>query len=399
MYREMLEAMKEGSAARLREKRNAQATWFNEWADLFLKAYQPGQKVVSTSIYAFPMELLAAFDVVPFDFEIAASMVCATEMGVPAMCEAEGRGYALDVCSFHRAGLGGFYRDYFPKPELFLTTSYFCDGKVKTNEILSRLHSKECLLLYVPAEINRDSLRYVEKQLRHIASKIGEVAGQRLDEDRLKEAVRSSNRARRSHLALLEVQKHRPAPLSPRLIISFSINGLLFSGRETKERLNQELLAEARGRIESGALRPERHRFYWFAWMPVYQSGLFDFLKEKQIGVPLCETFRVHWDEIDENRPFEGLALKCLNNPFVGPVGRRTEGLEKIVEEYAIDGAVKFVTPACRHSNNGAGLLKNSLQRLGIPLLQVEMDIGDPRGYSPGQTRTRLESFVEVLSQ
>ena len=38
MYREMLEAMKEGSAARLREKRDAQATWFNEWAELFLKA-------------------------------------------------------------------------------------------------------------------------------------------------------------------------------------------------------------------------------------------------------------------------------------------------------------------------------------------------------------------------
>jgi len=194
------------------------------------------------------------------------------------------------------------------------------------------------------------------------------------------------------------VMKHRPVPLPPRLTIAFSINGLLFSGRETKERLNRELIAEAERRIASGRLRPERHRFYWFAWMPVYQSGLFDMLKENQIGIPLCETFRVYWDEIDEERPFEGLALKCLRNPFVGSVERRTDGLGKIVTDYGIDGALLFVTPACRHSNNGAGSLKDSLQRLGIPLLQVEMDIGDPRGYSPEQTRTRLEGFVEVLS-
>ena len=398
MYKEMLQALRDGSAATLKEKKDAQALWFYEWAHLFLKAYEAEQKVVSTSIYAFPMELLAAFDVVPFDFEIAASMVCATDMGVPTMVEAENRGYAVDVCSFHRAALGGFYKDYFPKPDLFLTTSYFCDGKVKTNELLSRFHSKESSLLYVPAEITKDSVRYVEKQLREIASKVGEVAGQKLDQDRLKEAVRSSNRARKSHLALLEMMKHRPVPLNPRLTIAFSINGLLFSGRETKERLNQELIAEAERRIARGKLRPERHRFYWFAWMPVYHSSLFDILKDSQVGVPLCETFRVYWDEIDEDRPFEGLALKCLRNPFVGPVARRTEGLGEIVEEYGIDGALLFVTPACRHSNNGAGSLKDSLQRLGIPLLQVEMDIGDPRGYSPEQTRTRLEGFVEVLS-
>jgi len=28
------------------------------------------------------------------------------------------------------------------------------------------------------------------------------------------------------------------------------------------------------------------------------------------------------WDEIDEENPFEGLALKCLKNPFVGPGAR-----------------------------------------------------------------------------
>ena len=43
--------------------------------------------------------------------------------------------------------------------------------------------------------------------------------------------------------------------------------------------------------------------------------------------------------------------------------------------------------------------LKDSLEKLGLPFLMLDMDISDPRGYSPQQTRTRLEGFVELLAQ
>jgi benzoyl-CoA reductase/2-hydroxyglutaryl-CoA dehydratase subunit BcrC/BadD/HgdB len=115
------------------------------------------------------------------------------------------------------------------------------------------------------------------------------------------------------------------------------------------------------------------------------------------VTVPLCETFRVFWDEIDEDRPFEGLALKCLKSPFIGPVTRRTEGLDRIVEEYSLDGALLFATPACRQANAAHRRLKDSVERLGLPFLTLDMDIIDPRGYSPEQIRTRLEGFIELL--
>jgi len=115
--------------------------------------------------------------------------------------------------------------------------------------------------------------------------------------------------------------------------------------------------------------------------------------------VPLCETFRVFWDEIDEENPFEGLALKCLKNPLVGTGARRTEDLPSIVDDYAIDGAILFATPACRHSNSAHRVLRDRLSELGAPLLTLDMDIGDPRGYSPEWTRARLEEFIEILDQ
>ena len=399
MYKTMLENMEALTASVLDQRESPAALFRNEWAKLFLKAYEPGRKVIYTSVYAFPMELLASFDVVPFDFEVAGAMLSSTDTGVEMMKEAEDRGYATDVCSFHRTPVGAFYHKYFPEPDLLLTTSYYCDQKVKANEILSLLHGKEPFLVYAPSEISKESVRYVERQLRQIAGKLVEITGDRLDEDRLKEAVRSSNRARESHLKLLEIQKHRPAYWGAGDLIAFSINGLMFTGTKVKEKLNEAYLRHVEKNIKEGKARPERRRLYWFAWLPVYEAGLFDTLKEKEVSVPLCETFRVFWDEIDEDRPFEGLALKCLQNPFIGPVTRRTHGLARVAAEYNLDGALLFATPACRHANGAYRVLKDSAAEAGLPFLMLDMDISDRRGYSTEQMKVRLEGFIEVLAQ
>lgn len=371
--------------------------WYREWSDLFLKAYDPESTVIYTSIYAFPMEILASFDVIPFDFEIGGSLLSAAGMGLPLMEHAEDLGYSRDVCSFHRASIGAYLKSCFPEPDLLISTSFYCDGKGKANDILSHVSGKEPFFLYVPHEISRESVRYVEKQLRDVAGKIGEKAGQSLDEDRLKEAVRSSNRSRKLQLELHEMLKARPVMFSPQDFIGYSINGQLFNGRRTKELLEYQLLEELASKNASGGARPERHRIYWLAWLPVYRSNLFEILKAHQVSVAMCETSRVFWDEIDEDNPFEGLALKCLKNPFIGKTDRRTEGMEDIVREYRIDGAVLFATPACRHSKSAAMLLRNEFSRLGIPLLVLDMDISDPRGYLPEQIRTRVEGFIEVM--
>ncbi|HQG33010.1 MAG TPA: hypothetical protein PLA83_13845, partial [Deltaproteobacteria bacterium] len=96
MLKTMLTAMKQMSEQGLKERTSFRAMWYGEWSDLFLKAFDPESTVVYTSIYAFPMEILAAFDVAPFDFEIAGSLPSAADMGLPLMERAEGLGYSGD---------------------------------------------------------------------------------------------------------------------------------------------------------------------------------------------------------------------------------------------------------------------------------------------------------------
>ncbi len=384
----MLCGMKEMAETGLKQRRSFRSMWYREWADLFLKSYDQDRKVVYTSIYAFPMEILAAFDVAPFDFEIAGGLMSVANLGLPLMVEAEEHGYSQDICSFHRASIGAYLKSYLPTPDLMLTTSFYCDGKTKTNDILSRLWGVRSFLLSVPQEITRESVSYVARQLRD---------GEKLDEDRLKEAVKSSNRSRRLLLEIHEKLKQRPVTMSPADLIGYSINGQLFWGRKTKEALEAQLLHELEERLSAKDPRPERHRILWFAWMPAYPSNLFETLKARQVSIALCETSRVHWDEIDEDNPFEGLALKCLKNPFIGPTTRRIEGLDAVIEEYGIDGGLLFATPACRHSKSSHMLLRDAFSKRGLPFLCLDMDISDPRGYLPEQIRTRVEGFIEVM--
>jgi benzoyl-CoA reductase/2-hydroxyglutaryl-CoA dehydratase subunit BcrC/BadD/HgdB len=394
-----LQGMEKAAKATFEQTGAAQALWYEQWARLVLKAYEPESQVVYVSAYAFPMEIVAAFDVVPFDFELTCGLASALNQALPAMEEAEGCGFSPDVCSFHRIALGASHLGAFPRPEILVTTSYYCDGKAKTNEILGSLHGRKAPLLQVPATVSRDSVRYVEKQLREIAVSIGEAVGQELDEDRLREAVRTSNRARQSQLAMLELLKHRPAPWGGSDLIAFSINSLMFAGTPMKETLNGAYRSEMERKIGSAELPAERFRIYWFAWMPTYRSNLFELLADEGISIPLCENFRIHSEELDENEPFEGLALRCLTNPFVGAGSRRTEGLDRIAEDYALDGALLFATPACRHAKTAHPLLNDAFARLGLSFLVLDMDIGDPRGFSPRQTQARVEAFVELLEQ
>lgn len=399
MFQMMLQMMQAQAENKLEQGSNAKALWFKEWAKHKLNALEPSVKVVYASAYSFPLEILAACDVVPFDFELSSAMLCSTEMGVQMMTTAEEEGLTTDSCAFHRVGLGAAKKGLFPDSDLFITVSYYCDGKAKTNEILSLNRKKESALLYIPSEINKDSIAYVTRQLQQIAKQICQITGSKLDEDKLKEAVSSTNRSRKLQLELLELLKHRPTPWSGQSLVVFSINSQEFTGSPTREKLLSAFIEELQQRIKIDNLRPEQHRLYWMAWVPAYPNNLFQVFKDNQVSIPVCETMRVFWDEIDEDNPFEGLALRCLQNPFVGPIERRIDDLDQIIDQHKIDGALLFSTPACRHSKTAYRLISDSCSKRNLPFFLLDMDIGDPRGYQAEPIRTRAEGFVELLNQ
>ncbi|MBU0516903.1 MAG: 2-hydroxyacyl-CoA dehydratase family protein [Proteobacteria bacterium] len=370
-----------------------------ELLSMFCRAFDADTTTVYASGYAFPMELIWAFDVVPFDLEIACNNLPQVIVGSGSslMTPAENDGYSRSICSFHRLIIGCLVQDILPRADLYLTSSYYCHGKAKVNEIVADHFEGESILFDVPHEISDSSIKYVAGQLRSIAARLEDVSGQKLDMDRLQEAIGSSNRARSSLVQMNELMKAGPAPYDGVKACLLGLAGAMFWGSPIREEIHRLIIDEIKERIEAGTARPESHRVLWYPWVPVQTTNFFKILKANQVSVVMVEAARVWWSELDEDNPFEALALKALQNHHVGTSDGRIEALQNIAEEYDVDGVIHFSTPACYHENASFRLVSDALRARGIPLLDLEADMSDERNYSPSKTETKLNAFVELL--
>jgi len=400
MLKAFYEQMKKSAEEELQKKPRAWLRYVAEMASILLKAYQKDAKVIWTTYYSFPEELLAAFDVAPFDFEIACNLLPGADPQscVDIMGKAEAMGYSVDLCSFHRLALGCYFMGYMPPADLFLSTSHFCDGKAKTNQVLAQYYGKEALMLDVPNELSKESVAYVTGQLQHIASKVEEASGQKLDYDRLRECVRAANRARAAYGRLARLGKVRPFPWDGFRLYNLSIVGNMFGGTPFQEHLYEGIIQESQQRMAEGKVAPEDFRVLWLAWVPTQRTNVNEIFRQNRINIVTAEMACLYWDEIDENKPFEGMALRCLKNPYVGTIEQRLSGILQLAEEYQVDGAVHFSTAACRHANASFRLIKDALAKRGIPALELDGDMSDPRGYSADRTKSLLETFIGLMA-
>jgi len=77
---------------------------------------------------------------------------------------------------------------------------------------------------------------------------------------------------------------------------------------------------------------------------------------------------------------------------------RSLKRLEKIVQEYRIDGLVLHSDRSCKSYSMGQYDLKRLLtERLGIKSVIIESDMTDFRVYSDKQVRSNLDAFFEAL--
>ena len=69
----------------------------------------------------------------------------------------------------------------------------------------------------------------------------------------------------------------------------------------------------------------------------------------------------------------------------------------KFAQEFQADGVINFCHWGCKQSAGGVMLLKEKMQELEIPFLNLDGDGMDRRNSHDGQIKTRLEAFLELL--
>lgn len=347
---------------------------------------------------AMPQELFYAMDLVPVTSEMLSGWLSSLGFSEPLLNGVEER-LSRGLCSYHKVAVGALDQELLPEPRALVMSSNVCDGSGKMADYLADRRGIPYFLLDVPTTPGDDATAYVEQQLRELVAFLERTTGARLPPGRLEQAVARSNEARRHWIAAHELRRARPVMSGSHGFRNLFGTTFLFGTEEAVE-ITRALEEELAARLEARAFRHgERDpRLLWIHFAPLYKNELLAYVERDLGAAVVCDiTSHVWWEPIDEEEPLRGLARKALAHHYLGGPEVRRKVYEEIARRYRIDGAVHFMHMGCRPIAGAVRTVKDTMERIGVPLLELGGDCIDGRNYAEGQLKTRLEAFIEML--
>lgn len=308
---------------------------------------------------------------------------------------AQDMGIAPTLCSYHKTFVGGVESGVVQPPRYAVTTSLSCDGNLNTFRYLEKTAGVPFTFLDVPYDDDDLSVKYLAGQLRSLADNLAELTGKPFCEEQLREIIRVENETRKELKTFFRHQKerHYPAEMVSHLYLMMGMH-LLIGSREFLDLIrfmNDEI---------SQAPSFEGTKIMWVHLIPFYQETLKKYFNSSSDYQIVATDMSLDFAEmLDEDHPFEALAKKTIRNLFNGSYDQKSRRLAQMASELRPDAVINFCHWGCKQAFGGSMLLKEKMQELGIPMINLDGDGIDKRNSHDGQIKTRLEAFLEMIKE
>ena len=357
---------------------------------------EAGRKVIGYLCCFVPEEIIMAFDMLPYRIQ-----------GRPGDSIDQADAYIEPMaCPFARSCFnlalkGGYdFLDGFVAP-------HSCDTVERLFHIWRQTKpSPFNHLLNVPHMRGPSSETFYRRELEYFIRNLEEWSGRKLEPDRLREAVRLTNRRRAALRGLYELRKSDPPLVSGTEVTRILVAGMGLPVAEHLE-LVQQALAEFQARPPAEA--PGLPRL--FIWGSEIDDEAFIRLVEESgasvVMDDLCTGTRFFWDDVPEtDDPLDGLARQYLQTrcPRSDEArnGTREEDLEnrfghlgRFIREWRVGGVIGYIVRYCDTCELEGPDLREYLNGRRLPVLMIEDDYSTA---TIGQLRTRVQAFLEMLA-
>jgi benzoyl-CoA reductase/2-hydroxyglutaryl-CoA dehydratase subunit BcrC/BadD/HgdB len=275
--------------------------------------------------------------------------------------------------------------------------------------------------------------QYVVKQLRGLVAFVEEQTGKKMDYDRLRELVDLSDRTWNLIEETYKLRAAVPCPMGTGDAMNTMVPLNFMMATQTAYDFFLNLKKELEEKIakREGEVQEEKYRLMWGGGLPSWFAlSDFNYFNSKGASFPVETTYRMvaPLDEMNlpETRdPIERLAWRWLGFwTFWYDRARKRPGSEPDVErlinwieEYKIDGIVMHEAFSCRTWHVGLIWQLHQLAKIykpipvfmmgkdgkreevyrELPSLILESDIIDITSYSEGETRNKIDAFIETL--
>ncbi|MFA7176700.1 MAG: 2-hydroxyacyl-CoA dehydratase family protein [Smithellaceae bacterium] len=354
-----------------------------------------GKKVIGYFCCFVPDEILTAFDLIPYRIQGSQSEPIdeADALLEPMACP-----FARSCFNLALKGRYDFL-DGFVAP-------HSCDTIERLYHIWhSNKPSPFNHLINVPHMLGPSSDAFFRKELEYFISRLEEFTGKKLDDGKLREAIKLYNRRRSLLRELYGLRRESPPRVSGTEITKVLVAGMGIPAAEHIE-LVEAFIEEVKKRpapTPDGLPRI-------FLWGNEIDDVAFVSLVEEcgahVVMDDLCTGSRFFWqDVLETDDPVEALARRylCTHCPrsLKPQAGNRREDLEnrfghirEFMREWKADGAIFYIVRYCDTCELEGPDLREYLTGLKLPALMIEDDYSTS---TIGQLRTRIQAFLEMI--
>jgi len=364
-----------------------------------------------------PAELLQALDFNVYYPENHGAMLGATRMATDLIPLANARGFSPDICSYLTSDIGSHIKGESPlqkmklpgppKADVLVFNTNQCRDVKDWFQFYAREWNVPCVGIHAPravGEVSEPIIEDVARQTEALVEPLEQVAGQKLDIDKLREAIRLSKQCTDLWKGVLEAAAAVPSPLT---FFDGTVQmgpAVVLRGEQAAVDYYNLLLPELRQRVADGvaAVEGERFRVYWEG-MPIW--GKLSSLSQQFLELKTCvvaSTYCNSWifDDLDPADPFRSMARAYSTIFICRSEDHKEKYIAEMVAKYKVDGILYHDAKTCPNNSNCRYEMPQRLQeKLRKPFLVVNGDLNDLRLYSEEQTRTNIEAFAEQLSE
>lgn len=310
---------------------------------------------------------------------------CARQAGIPDT-----------LCSYHRILTGIALSGVLPKPRFIANTTLACDANTNTFRRLAEHYGVPHFTVDTPCTEDGDAIQYVADQLRELVRLMEDVMHEHLDEEALRAVLTCEQRSIKACQRYYDLlaDHYLPNEMTSEMYTLFATHILL--GKPEIEHYFELLCEDA----QNAPLFRGGNRILWVHSLPYWQNSLRTILNFSERNQLLCSdmSFDALY-EPDSVHPYESMARRLLCNTFNGPMNRRADKIVEMAKKLHANGVVFFCHWGCKNTIGGVGLVRDRLEREGIPMLALDGDGCDRRNINDGQMLTRFEAFLELLEK
>jgi benzoyl-CoA reductase/2-hydroxyglutaryl-CoA dehydratase subunit BcrC/BadD/HgdB len=357
--------------------------------------------------FAFPAEFLYCFDCVPICIEATSYLLAAL---LPDGSERyydliTHWGHPYHTCSSQKGVMGMVLDDLF-EFDVITTPTAPCDNTYASYPFF-KYKDIPLVITDMPFIREEKSYEFYAEQIKIALNEIGKIIGQEPDFDKIKKALDIENQSLKHELELFELKKSVPCPLESMTNPMSAAVEVFMAGRPEKLQYYEEILNLAKRRYKNKESPIEEQiRSVWPYMNIFFDLGLCEWLDREIKMSILFDIFTYNlFESVDlssEDKMFNGMARKAMNFPMIKQsidfYDNFIPEFINITKEFKADCGIFTSHLGCKQFGSIPQLLREALRdELGIPLLIIDIDVGDKRFASIKTVKDKIRMFANTL--